>query len=61
MYEELGTALDPRRGSNDSCCHVTILAQRKELCVQPGLVKIRGVQSTSMNTLEQMLKYLRLS
>lgn len=61
IYEGLGTSPDPQRGSIDICCHVTSLAHRQELCVQPGLVKIRGVQSTSMNTLEQMLKNLRLS
>lgn len=61
IYEGLGTAPDPRRGSIDICCHVTSLSQRQELCVQPGLVKIGGVQSTSMNTLEQMLKNFQLS
>lgn len=61
IYEGLGTAPDPRRGSIDICCHVTSLAQRQEICVQPGLVKIGGVQCTSMNTLEQMLKNFQLS
>lgn len=36
-------------------CHVTSLALRQKLCVQPGLMKIKGTQSTSIDPLEPLI------